>query len=160
MQAIKAGQYRYDDGADELVVGDGPDEFRFGPDEYVRKLDADDPEATAALPGGAGLVRLDLEVTAELAAEGLVRDLARAVNDVRRSERLDVSDRIRLVVDPGHHDDLRQAIDTHRAFLMDATLTVDLEVAPDDRPLVDGHRVEVGDGSAVHVSAHRVTDHR
>ena len=100
---MKAGDYTYDADAG----GSWSARHRFGPDEYVRKLDADEPEATAALSGGAGLVRLDLTVTPELEAEGLARDLAREVNEARRKEGLDVSDRIRLVVDPGRHDELR-----------------------------------------------------
>jgi isoleucyl-tRNA synthetase len=153
VQAMKAGDYTYDAGADELVVGS----HRFGPGDYVRKLDADEPEATAALSGGAGLVRLDLTVTPELEAEGLARDLAREVNEVRRKEGLAVSDRIRLVVDPGHHDDLRAAIEAHEGLLREATLAVELEMAPHERPLRDGHRVEVGGGLAAHVSVSTVS---
>jgi isoleucyl-tRNA synthetase len=140
VQAMKAGDYAYDADADELVAAG----HRFGPDDYVRKLDADEPEATAGLPGGAGLVRLDLTVTPELEAEGLARDLAREVNEVRRKEGLAVSDRIRLVVDPGHHDELRAAVHAHEDLLKEAALCVDLELAPRERPLSNGHRVEVG----------------
>lgn len=39
------------------------------PDEYNSRLVAADPESTAALPDGAGLVVLDGTVTAELEAE-------------------------------------------------------------------------------------------
>ena len=45
------------------------------------------------LPGG-GFVVLDTAVTPELAAEGLARDLVRAVQQARRDAGLDVSDRI------------------------------------------------------------------
>ncbi len=151
VQAMKAGDYRFEadagpDGAGELVVAD----HRFGSTEYVRKLDADDPDSTAALAGGAGLVRLDCTITPELEAEGLVRDLAREVNEVRRKDGLDVSDRIRLVIDVGHHADVRGAIEDHRGFLMSATLAADLLIP--DAPLRDAHRIELGDGRALHVS--------
>jgi isoleucyl-tRNA synthetase len=151
VQAMRAGEYTYDADADELVAAG----HRFGPDEFVRKLDADEPDATAALAGGAGLVRLDLTVTPELEAEGLARDLAREVNEARRKEGLHVSDRIRLVVDPGHHDDLRAAVEAHRDLLRDSCLVVELEIAPEDRPLAGGHRVEVGGGLAAHVGVQR-----
>ncbi|MGK2930961.1 MAG: isoleucine--tRNA ligase [Acidimicrobiales bacterium] len=154
VKAVQAGNYRFDTGADELVVGDGPDAFRFGTGEYVRKLDADDPDSTAALAGGAGLVRLDCEVTPELEAEGLVRDLAREINDLRRQEGFDVSDRIRLVIDPGHHDDVRNAVETHEAFLASATLAHEVLVPHD--ALTDAHRVEITDGRAVHVGIRRI----
>ncbi|MDZ7673647.1 MAG: isoleucine--tRNA ligase [Acidimicrobiales bacterium] len=151
VQAIKRNDYAYDADADELVVhGESGTTFRFGADEYVRKLEADDPEATAALPGGDGLVHLDTDVTPELEGEGLVRDLAREVNDLRRHDGFDVSDRIRLVLDAGHHDDLRSAIDSHRRFLMEATLAVEVVLADD--PLREAHRVEMADGRAIHVA--------
>ena len=47
------------------------------------------------LPSG-GFVVLDTAVTPELAAEGLARDLVRAVQQARRDAGLDVSDRIAL----------------------------------------------------------------
>ena len=53
--------------------------------------------ATGMLPGG-GFVVLDTAVTPELAAEGLARDLVRAVQQARRDAGLDVSDRIALAV--------------------------------------------------------------
>ncbi len=149
VQAIKTGDYTYDAASDELVVGT----HRFGPDDYVRKLDADDPDSTAALAGGAGLVQLDCTVTPELEAEGLVRDLTREINEIRRDEGLDVSDRIHLVVDAGHHDDIRDALGAHRPQVMAATLADEL-VLP-ETPLTDAHRVELGDGRAVHVALHR-----
>ena len=148
VKAMKAGDYQTD--GDVLVVEAAGTEFRFDPDEYVRKLDADDPDSTAAVAGGVGLVRLDCEVTPELEAEGQVRDLAREINELRRHDGLDVSDRIRLVVDVGHHADVRAAIEANRELLMSATLAAEL-VLPED-PLRDAHRVELADGRAIHAA--------
>ena len=53
------------------------------PEEYSSKLVAADPEFTAALPGGAGLVVLDGSVTPELEAEGWAKDRIRELH--RRS---------------------------------------------------------------------------
>jgi isoleucyl-tRNA synthetase len=52
-----------------------------------------DGSATGMLPGG-GFVVLDTAVTPELEAEGVARDLVRAVQQARRDAGLDVSDRI------------------------------------------------------------------
>ena len=54
-------------------------------------------EAVAVLPSG-GFVVLDLEVTPELAREGVARDLVRAVQQVRRDAGLAVGDRIVLTL--------------------------------------------------------------
>ncbi|WP_197381393.1 isoleucine--tRNA ligase [Mycolicibacterium mengxianglii] len=66
------------------------------PEEYTSKLVAADPEFTAALPDGAGLVVLDGTVTAELEAEGWARDIIRELQEHRRRKNLQVGDRIRL----------------------------------------------------------------
>ena len=58
---------------------------------------ADAGSATGLLPRG-GFVVLDTDVTPELAAEGLARDLVRAVQQARRDAGLDVSDRIALTI--------------------------------------------------------------
>ena len=58
---------------------------------------ADESAAVGVLPTS-GFVVLDTAVTPELAAEGLARDLVRAVQQARRDAGLDVSDRIVLTV--------------------------------------------------------------
>jgi isoleucyl-tRNA synthetase len=67
-------------------------------EEYSSKLVAADPEFTAALPDGAGLVVLDGAVTPELEAEGWAKDRIRELQDLRKSTGLDVSDRISVVM--------------------------------------------------------------
>jgi isoleucyl-tRNA synthetase len=58
---------------------------------------ASDDVALGMLPGG-GFVVLETVVTPELAAEGLARDLVRAVQQARKDAGLDVSDRIELTL--------------------------------------------------------------
>jgi isoleucyl-tRNA synthetase len=59
------------------------------------QADGDSSTALALLPGG-GFVLLDTVTTPELEAEGLARDIIRAVQDTRKAAGLDVSDRIEL----------------------------------------------------------------
>ena len=77
------------------------------------------------LPTG-GFVVLDTAVTPELAAEGLARDLVRAVQQARRDAGLDVSDRIALTI--GGSDAVQAAARTHEQLITDETLATSFDV--------------------------------
>ena len=86
----------------------------------------DDRRAVAMLPGG-GFVILDTAVTPELAAEGLARDVVRAVQQARKDAGLQVSDRIALsVAGPA---DVLAAARTHEALLVEETLATSVSYA-------------------------------
>jgi isoleucyl-tRNA synthetase len=96
IQAAKAGDWSETAG----IVTAGGTELVEG--EYELTLETSETEggsqrALALLPGE-GFVLLDTVTTDELEAEGLARDLIRAVQDTRKSAGFDVSDRIRLDV--------------------------------------------------------------
>jgi isoleucyl-tRNA synthetase len=95
------------------------------------------------------VVVLDTEVTPELAAEGLARDVIRVVQQARRDAGLDVSDRISLLV--GATPAVSAAVETHREFVAAETLATSLSLDPG----ASGFRGEVGDGEAVTVSVTR-----
>ena len=86
--------------------------------------------ATAVLPRG-GFVVLDTATTPELEAEGVARDLVRAVQQARRDAGLDVSDRIALVV--AGTAEVLAAARSHEALLAGETLAdaVSFEEAPE-----------------------------
>src|SRR5690606_32180572 len=73
--------------------------------------EADGGTVTGMLPGG-GFVVLDTVVTPELAAEGIARDVVRAVQQGRKDAGLDVSDKIALVLDGD--EAVREALTAHR----------------------------------------------
>ena len=107
--------------------------------------------ATAMLPGG-GFVVLDTEVTAELAQEGLARDVVRAVQQARREAGLDVSDRISLTVTGSQA--VWEATVAHQALIVEETLASQFGSAPQldalpDRP--DVAQATVGDGEPVRI---------
>ena len=64
--------------------------------EFELRLRPAEPGSSRTLPGEVGIVALDLEITAELEAEGLARDVIRLVQRARRDAGLNVTDRIRL----------------------------------------------------------------
>ncbi|KQH80982.1 isoleucine--tRNA ligase [Mycobacterium gordonae] len=117
------------------------------PEEYSSRLVAADPEYTAALPGGAGLVVLDGTVTPELEAEGWAKDRIRELQELRKSTGLDVSDRIAVVMSvPGERAAWAA---THRDLIAGEILATSFEFGEP----ADG--TEIGDG--VRVSIHRVS---
>jgi len=134
----KAGVWTVED---DVVIVDG---IALEPGEYELTLEAGgvaDGTAIALLPAG-GFVLLDTVTTPELEAEGLARDVIRAVQDTRKAAGFDVSDRIRLQLLFADDADARavaSAFDV--AGVSTETLALDYAVvAPDGRVLV-------GDGS-------------
>mgnify|MGYP000306539574 FL=1 len=112
--------------------------------EYTLETVAGSAESTDAigmLPGG-GFVVLDTVVTDELAAEGLARDLVRAVQQARRDAGFEVSDRIVLTI--AGSEAVQAAASTHRELITGETLATAYEVTSNvDHP---GTPVTVGDG--------------
>ncbi|GAA5004151.1 isoleucine--tRNA ligase [Actinopolymorpha pittospori] len=146
IRAVKAGDWSVsEDGvaAGGVVLAEG---------EYELRLVPTDAESSAALPGDVGVVVLDTEVTPELAAEGVARDVIRAVQQARRDAGLDVSDRIRLSVE-SDDSDVRNAVEAHRELVTGETLTAELAVTG---VTSEAAAVEVGDGGSVRVTVAKV----
>ncbi len=122
IRGAKTGEWTVSDTgvvtAGGLVLQDG---------EYALETVASGGEdsATGLLPGG-GFVVLDTAVTSELEAEGVARDLVRAVQQARRDAGLDVSDRIALTISaaPAAADAAR----THAELIKRETLATSYDV--------------------------------
>ncbi|WP_433584270.1 isoleucine--tRNA ligase [Microbacterium hydrocarbonoxydans] len=92
IQAARNGFWTEENG---VVTADG---IALEPGEYELVLETTgrpEGEALAIVPSG-GFVLLDTATTPELEAEGLARDVIRAVQETRKNAGFDVSDRIRL----------------------------------------------------------------
>jgi len=98
------------------------------PGEYALKLVTTEGTASAPLSGGAGVVVLDTDVTPELEAEGLARDVVRAVQQARRTADFHVSDRITLTIsaDPA----VQQQLLAHVGLISGETLAVEVAWDP------------------------------
>ena len=123
------------------------------PGEFTLELAVADPSAAIAFVGDGGFVLLDTATTPELEAEGLARDVVRAVQQARKAAGLDVGDRVvtTLVVEPGS----AAAIEVHRALIAGETLTTELVVDVQDDVATRDERVAVGSGAAVTVEVRR-----
>jgi isoleucyl-tRNA synthetase len=133
IRASKSGDWSV---SDEGVVTAGGLQLEKG--EYTLETVASggDDSATGLLPGG-GFVVLDTAVTPDLEAEGVARDLVRAVQQARRDAGLDVSDRIVLTIsaDAATADAAR----THAGLIERETLATSFEVREVDvaQPVIE-----------------------
>ena len=149
IQSAKAGDWLLAtdpaSGIETVVVAGFPLE----PSEYELELAvADETNAIAFLADG-GFVLLDTTMTPELAAEGLARDIIRAIQDTRKAAGLNVSDRIVLSMVVAAESDT----DSLRAFeqtIAAETLTVDFRLASSETPeIVAAQTARVGSQRAV-----------
>lgn len=123
IKGSKSGDWSVDD--DGVVTAGG---LQLEPQEYTLETVVAESEggsaAVAVLPGG-GFVVLNTEVTPELEAEGLARDMVRAIQQARKDAGLNVSDRIRTSVTAPQN--VVDALLANAELVKGETLTVDLD---------------------------------
>ncbi len=133
-QAIKGSKSGDWSVSDDGVVTAGGLELE--PQEYTLETvvaESAGGAAVAVLPGG-GFVVLNTEVTPELAAEGLARDMVRAIQQARKDAGLNVSDRIHTTVLAVH--DVVDALRANEELVKTETLSLKLD------PVVSGDAAE------------------
>jgi isoleucyl-tRNA synthetase len=142
IREAKAGNWVADP---EVRVGD----VELVEGEYTIDIEVADPDSAIALLPGGGFVVLDTHLTPELEAEGIARDLVRAVQQARKDAGLEVGDRISLTLalDDGAID----AVTAHRDLITAETLATSFAVRTLERgdaggavDLGNGHRASIG----------------
>ena len=124
IKGSKSGDWSVDDAG--VVTAGG---LALEPQEYTLETvvaeaaEGEGSRAAAVLPGG-GFVVLNTEVTPELEAEGLARDMVRAIQQARKDAGLNVSDRISTSVTAAQ--DVLDAVKAHENLVVTETLTVEL----------------------------------
>lgn len=139
IKASKSGDWSVGD--DGVVTAGG---LALEPHEYALETVVAESEdagsrAAAVLPGG-GFVVLNTEVTPELEAEGVARDIVRAIQQARKDAGLEVSDRIRTRV--GADQATVDALGAHRELVKGETLSLELDLATADELTVTVEKVE------------------
>ncbi|MEY2552661.1 MAG: isoleucyl-tRNA synthetase [Ilumatobacteraceae bacterium] len=137
--AVKQGQWNRDESTGVVSAGG----FELADGEYSLRLVAADPERAATLTANSGVVVLDIDLTTELEAEGVARDLVRIVQQARRDAGLHVSDRIALRL--GLPDSIRQQIEPFTSLITEPTLAVSLAFeSGKPNAELDGQPVSIG----------------
>ncbi|GAA1061374.1 isoleucine--tRNA ligase [Agromyces bracchium] len=151
IQAARGGDWSLDG---DVVVAGG---IALEPGEYDLVLEAsggaDGGNALGLLADG-GFAILDVRTTPELEAEGLARDIVRAVQESRKAAGLEVGDRIRLdlTLDAAG----AAAAEAHRDLIGRETLAPEVLVTIGD---VDGEAAhKLGDGSKLLVAVAKLTE--
>ncbi|MGI9825180.1 isoleucine--tRNA ligase [Agromyces sp. Marseille-Q5079] len=146
IQAARSGDWTLD--GDTVVAGG----IALEAGEYDLVLEAGGAgggsRALALLADG-GFAILDTETTPELEAEGIARDVVRAVQEARKGAGLEVGDRIALTLTLDAAS--QAAVEAHRELITGETLATSLEVRELDavtssatQPLAGGTRVHIG----------------
>jgi isoleucyl-tRNA synthetase len=93
IREAKAGRWKAGESGTILVAGE-----TLSLEECSLELVPKNTKAARALPGNAGIVVLDIELTGDLRRQGQVRELVHVIQGARRSAGLHVSDRIELTL--------------------------------------------------------------
>ena len=96
-------------------------------DLFEARLDIKDGIAGKPFASNKAVVVLNTEVTAELKAEGMARDFVRLIQDRRKANDFDVTDRIKLVYSTDD-EELAKALATHKDYVAEQVLATEVEV--------------------------------
>ncbi len=140
IQAAKAGQF--EQASDKILVCG----YELTPDEYEIGYEAM-PGISAESEQGL-VVILHTEITPELEAEGLARDLVRVVQDMRKKADYNVADRIQLLIKTSDTK-LNAAITQFGDYIKTETLSLEL--------INDGELIEADQEQKVELEGFEVT---
>jgi isoleucyl-tRNA synthetase len=127
-----------------VETGTGP--VSLAPDDVDLSQETTGGWGTAS--GGGVTVALDLEITPELAREGLAREVVRLVQEARKEAGLEVTDRIELGIQAG--GPVAEAVEAHRSWIAGEVLAERVDVGRNP-----GATVRDIDGQPVGVTVRR-----
>jgi isoleucyl-tRNA synthetase len=133
---------RSDDGSVKLAG------HTLGEDEYELAIEASDDTTAASLSNHEGLVLLDTELSQDLIAEGLARDVVRHVQQARKDADLVVTDRIALTLELS--EPVAAAVRAHERYVADQVLATSIAYqtvqhgVPGAEVTIDGDQCRIG----------------
>ncbi len=105
--------------ADERIALDG---VELEPDEVLVERVA--PEGYAVTSEGGYAAGVSLELTPELRAEGIAREIVHMIQNLRRSAGFEIADRITVSIEAG--EEIQEALTVHEEYLKQEVLAVDV----------------------------------
>ncbi len=117
--AAKQGAWTQNDDGSIEIAG-----HTLTPEEFTLNVKPAEGVTASALPSNDAVVVLDTNVTPELEAEGLARDIVRAIQEARKTEDLVVSDRISLTLDLSPEG--AAAVEAHENYVGEQTLATSI----------------------------------
>lgn len=99
---------------------------------------------------GALTVALDVNITEDLEAEGMARDLVNRIQNIRKDKDFEVTDKIEVLVQK--HSGVESAIEQFGTYIKDETLAVDLSSSAE---LTEGEEVELPGDIKLHISVQK-----
>jgi isoleucyl-tRNA synthetase len=93
------------------------------PEEVLVGTEA--PEGLSTVDSKLLTVAIETAISPALRDEGLARELVRRIQDFRKQADFDIADRITVVYQVS--EGLKNALETHRSYIMDETLALEME---------------------------------
>ncbi len=94
--------------------------LEFEKDDFL--IDGISKEGTQGAQAQSFVVAIDTQITPELYKEGLVRDLVRNIQEIRKKAKLNINDRILLKIITNFRD-LQEAIENFKQYIQEETLS-------------------------------------
>jgi isoleucyl-tRNA synthetase len=111
-----------------VLTLDSGKQLSLEPNQYF-ELKAKGPDGWAVVENLGTIVAVDFRVTPGLKKEGRAREVVRHVQNARKEADLEMEDRIELYLDTPSQE-LHQAIEAHRSYIMSETLAVKRATQP------------------------------
>ncbi len=129
--AIKNGDWKKVSDKEILIAGISlvDDEFEI---KLTPKNQDDKKFVIAALPSNDCLIQLDIEVTKNLEAEGIARDIVRAIQQSRKESNLNVSDNIALKI-ASSNIEITKVAQIFSDYIKEQTLSNSIETINDKK---------------------------
>lgn len=115
--ASKSGAWRKDDNNAVIIAGQV-----LGAQEYSLKLELIAEKGCKTLSNSDGIVILDLNISSELRVEGVSRDLVRFIQQARKDQGFNVTDRINIKIE-SQDPDVGEALKKYQKFIEEQTLS-------------------------------------